>query len=115
MSKETESKTQKCFLCSTRFRLRDWHVGIERKMNLKCRTIIKVLISDEFKMGFFTPHEQYVIKKRFGFENGKWTENTQTLLELAKTLKVTRERTRQIEERALGRVFQYFISRNRHL
>lgn len=46
------------------------------------------------------PREQFILKKRFGFGE----EEPTTLEEIGKILKITRERTRQIQEIALNKI-----------
>ena len=47
-----------------------------------------------------TPREEFVIKKRYGFDNDK----EETLEEIGKFLGVTRERIRQIEKKAITKL-----------
>ena len=47
-----------------------------------------------------TPREEFVIKKRYGFDNDK----EETLEEIGKFLGVTRERIRQIEKKAMTKL-----------
>ena len=51
-------------------------------------------------LNMLSPREQEVIKMRFGLEGGKAC----TLEEVGKVLHVTRERVRQIEERAMEKL-----------
>lgn len=49
-----------------------------------------------------TPREEMVIRLRFGLDDGK----TRTLEEVGRVFKVTRERIRQIEAKALRKLRQ---------
>ncbi len=51
-------------------------------------------------LGTLTPREQRVLKLRFGLENGR----SHTLEEVGREFKVTRERIRQIEAKALRKL-----------
>lgn len=52
------------------------------------------------KLGTLTPREQRVIELRFGLEDGR----ERTLEEVGSEFRVTRERIRQIQEKALGKL-----------
>jgi RNA polymerase primary sigma factor len=49
-----------------------------------------------------------IITLRFGLESG----NSMTLEEIGKELKITRERVRQLEEKALRKLRHYFLKQN---
>jgi RNA polymerase primary sigma factor len=60
--------------------------------------LLKDQISDV--LGTLTPREQRVLRLRFGLEDGR----SRTLEEVGKEFKVTRERIRQIEAKALRKL-----------
>lgn len=82
-----EDEYKKCKLCGRRFRVQDWKVGIERNVNLLCRSKLEVM----------PPRYAKVLIMRFGLADGI----THTLEEVGREFGVTRERIRQIEARAL--------------
>jgi RNA polymerase primary sigma factor len=51
-------------------------------------------------LGELNPHEQFILRARFGLEDGRM----QTLEEIGRELQLTRERVRQIEGQALDKV-----------
>jgi RNA polymerase primary sigma factor len=55
-----------------------------------------------------SPRECTIITLRFGLESG----NSMTLEEIGKELKITRERVRQLEEKALRKLRHYFLKQN---
>ena len=66
--------------------------------NVTLRTILREeLVSS---MGFLTEREQMILKLRFGFDDGR----PRTLEEVGRVYNVTRERIRQIEEKALRKM-----------
>ena len=64
------------------------------------KRILKEVFEEIFDSGILTPREVYVIQTRFGLETGE----TQTLEEVGKKYNVTRERIRQIENKALRKL-----------
>jgi len=60
-------------------------------------------------LSFATERERLVLDSRFGITNGK----PHTLAEVAKTLKVSRERVRQIEKEALKRLRIYVVDQQK--
>jgi RNA polymerase primary sigma factor len=66
--------------------------------------IASSLLRDQIKglLATLTPREQTVVRLRFGLDGGR----RQTLEEVGRTLKVTRERVRQIEKQALRKLLQ---------
>jgi len=60
-------------------------------------------------MEAINPREQTVLNLRFGIPNG----NQHTLAEVAKKLKISRERVRQIEENALKKLKKFLAEQNK--
>lgn len=63
----------------------------------------KILLKEEINKALhtLTPREEHVLKLRYGLLDGK----TYTLEEIGQQLKITRERIRQIEKKALRKLF----------
>ena len=69
-------------------------------------TAAQDLIGEELQQSLFTlsPRERMVITLRFGIGDGR----TRTLLEIGKEMGISRERVRQLEVRAMGKIRSYF-------
>jgi RNA polymerase primary sigma factor len=59
-------------------------------------------------LGHLTKKERTIIRLRYGLTSGDGQKRT--LQEVARTLDLTRERIRQIEERALQKLLWYYLS-----
>jgi len=60
-------------------------------------------------LGFIEPRERKVLDLRFGISNSR----THTLAEIAKELKISRERVRQIEEAALKKLKKFVLQKQK--
>ena len=93
-------------MCGKRFRLHEWQVGIEKKVNMKC--LVKLRFYFEKDMVLLRERkeqrDQKILIFRYGYEKGKWTNETKSLEETGKEFGVTRERIRQIEARVLEKI-----------
>lgn len=71
---------------------------MESPENFSSRTILRNELLN--LMSILTEREQMILKLRFGFDDGR----PRTLEEVGKVYNVTRERIRQIEEKALRKL-----------
>lgn len=67
-----------------------WEVVMQKERSEKLRKALKTL----------SPKEEGVLRRRFGMDNGR----THTLEEIGRQLDISRERVRQVEKRALGKL-----------
>ena len=72
--------------------------NIETPVEITNRNILREELIKS--MSFLTEREQMILKLRFGFDDGR----PRTLEEVGKVYSVTRERIRQIEEKALKKL-----------
>ena len=83
----------------------------ERTVHDLLDTALETELSEHVRSGLqaLTPREAYIVRARFGLETG----GGHTLEEIGQALQLSRERVRQLEARALGKLRQQLGHRQR--